>query len=94
MNYGADMRLWKLQDLFNDIHKNNPKAYKYVRLIHICEKCSFRTPELAPLGRLATIDFNKNMPVHAPINFEIKDHGYCDKCNQDCWKEVRQHIEY
>lgn len=85
------MRLWKLQDLFDDIHKHNPKAKKHLRLIHVCEKCNWRTPELAPLF---PIDFNKNVPAHAPQIFEIKNHGYCDKCNQDCWQEIKNHIEY
>lgn len=75
------MRAWKLQDLFDDVHKTLPKAKKHVSLIHVCTNCGWRTPELAPLSVM-----NNESPLKPPITFEIKDKGLCDECNKKCWK--------
>lgn len=85
------MRLWKLQDLFDNIHRDMPKAKKHLTLLHICENCGWRTPELSPLQ---PIDMNINVPAHPPITYEIKNHGLCDKCNQSVWGRIKDDIEY
>lgn len=85
------MRLWKLQDLFDAIHEHNPKAKRHLRLIHVCKRCQWRTPELTPLD--ATV-MSANATLHPPQNFEIRDNGYCDRCNQECWAQVAEQMEH
>ena len=66
------MRLYKLSEL---------EANELV--IHICQKCYYRTPippKLSP-------DSCKSEPPLFPIKHEIND-GYCDKCNVECWEKI------
>lgn len=82
------MRLWSIQDLFNKIHEEMPKAKKHLNLIHVCSKCNWRTPEIRPLS-IDLLEIN----VDHLNTFEIRNNGYCDKCNQEAWKIVHDSLD-
>jgi uncharacterized protein with PIN domain len=78
------MRLWRIQQLFDSIHKRMPNAKKYVRLIHVCSKCEKRTPEFAPLDIM-----EKEVTQRILQNYEIRNNSFCDKCNKKFWKDKK-----
>lgn len=80
------MRLWKLESLVEEAARvgmvNRP-------IIHICQKCNYRTPIPIKLSPLSVADSPK---IDHAIAFEIKD-GYCDKCNEEVWNKIAAQIE-
>ena len=69
------MRLWRLDELV----ENNP-------VIHICEKCGFRTL-IPPILNV----LNDKIPLHPPFAIE-KNIGYCDLCNKEAWDRAEKKI--
>lgn len=72
------MRLWNLNKL----------AMKNKLVIHICEKCGWRTP-IPPILTLLPIDKEENINNYFESQVEIKN-NYCDKCNQEFWKKIKK----
>ena len=79
------MRAWKIQDMFDKIHTENPKVKMYVHLVHVCSNCGFRTPETPPIN-LMELD----IPTEIPKTFEVRDGSICDSCNEKIWHEINE----
>jgi hypothetical protein len=79
------MRLWKLQDLFDQAQKQYPDC----DLIHVCVKCGWKTPAPARFI-LSAKEANIN---HTPKKVEIEE-NYCDECNHNVWRKIADHNDY
>lgn len=78
------MRLWKLSQLADEAAK---AGFHNRLIVHICIKCARRTP-IPP--KLMTI--NKSPDLNDAIPLEVKD-NYCDKCNVEVWRKIRDYQE-
>ena len=78
------MRLWKLQELFDQARK----LYPTQTIIHICTNCGWKTPAPANLIVLST-DLK---PEYQKI-IELKE-NVCDECNQKTWTKIVEHNEW
>ncbi len=80
------MRAWKIQDMFDKIHTENPKVKMYVRLVHVCANCGFRTPETEPINLMAL-----DIATEIPKTFEVRNGSLCDYCiNEFMNKDISQ----
>lgn len=78
------MRLYELSEWFDQAQKAYPNKY----IVHVCEVCNWKTPNMAPLDVMIS-----EIPIYIPEKVEIKD-NLCDSCNNSVWKKIADHSEH